>query len=68
MVTYAYTVIDPWTMMIIAFHTDIANSTMSRTWSADDFTVWTEISWVKLIQKLQKLKIIVWPQAARISS
>jgi len=42
MIVDSDTIVDPWAMMIEAVHTLIANQTMSRPWSLDHLTVWTQ--------------------------
>jgi len=56
----ANAVINPRTMMIKSLNTLVANGTMTRSGSSDDFTFWTEINWIYVVEKLQKGVIIKW--------
>jgi len=56
----ANTVINPRTMMIKSLNALVANGTMTRSGSSDDFTFWAEINWIYVVEKLQKGVILKW--------
>lgn len=52
MVIDSYTVIEPWTVMVESFYTSIADSTVFRSWSANDIALRTYVSLVHFRDKV----------------
>jgi hypothetical protein len=49
MVSYTHAIIDPWAMVIVTLHANIANGTMTRSTGSYYFTVWAEIGGIELL-------------------
>jgi len=49
MVVDAYTVVDPGAVVVVALNTNIANGTVARPRSSNNFTIWAKIGWAKFL-------------------
>jgi len=49
MVIDAYAVVDPWTMVVKAFNTLIADAAVPRTLCSNDLAIWTQQNWVEVL-------------------
>ena len=65
MIVYSYAVVNPRTMMVESFHTLVTDGAMSRTGCSQDFTVWTHLTWMYVLKKIDEL--VVSLKVARIS-
>ena len=65
MIMYPHAVVNPRAVMIESFHTLVTDGAMSRTRCSQDFTVWTHLTWMYVLKKIDEL--VVSFKVARIS-
>jgi len=59
MVVDAYTVVDPWAVVVKSLNTMVANCTVSGPWSPNNLTIWAQISRVDILEQTDVGKVLL---------
>ena len=65
-VSLAYTVVNPWAVMIVAIHTDATQSAVTAARRANHFTVWAETACLHSVKQFDKVHLWVLFDRTRI--
>ena len=66
MVTNSHAIVQPWTVMVEALNTSIADGTVAGARCANDKAIGAHLTWMNLGQQIQK--VVLSPQVAWVFS